>query len=75
MAGHCVISLRTFELIYTGTDERIAREMAVPGTHWVTADTIAAAIFEVADEASRLRHGCLEAPFGTSPDDALVDRR
>jgi hypothetical protein len=61
MAGHCVLRLEDFMIMYQGTDATAAAAAAVEGTHWAEHETISAAIVLAASEAGDVRRGLREA--------------
>jgi hypothetical protein len=66
MAGHCVLKLEDFMIVYQGTSPDDASAAAVEGTHWAEHETISAAIVLAAKEAGEVRRGSRAARIGAA---------
>ena len=66
MAGHCVLKLEDFMIVYQGTSPEDASAAAVDGTHWAEHETVSAAIVRAANEAGDVRRGSRSARVGTT---------
>jgi hypothetical protein len=65
MAGHCVLKLEDFMIVYQGTSPEEASAAAIEGTHWAEHETILSAIVRAASEAGEVRQGSRRARVGT----------